>query len=109
VGVERGVADRCGAGGEVGKHGGAGTVAQPVQCGAWGAGGGDGVVDRDQRGWDLLVVGVQRLTGAANQRAAFAPTALVELVLKPAVGADVARRQPSAVSAGRRVRSWRAD
>jgi len=109
VGVERGVADRCGAGGEVGEHGGAGTVAQPVQCGARGAGGGDGVVDEDQRGWDLLIVGVEQLTGAANQRAAFAPTAFVELVLEAAVGADVAGRQPSAVSASRRVRSWRAD
>lgn len=30
-----------------------------------GGGGDDGVVDRDQRGWDLLVVGVQQLTGVA--------------------------------------------
>src|SRR5680860_834437 len=53
VGVERGVADRCGAGSEVGQHGGAGTASQPVQCGPWGAGREDRVVDCDQRGGDL--------------------------------------------------------
>ena len=36
VGVERGVADRCGAGGDVGQDGGTGTLAEPVQRGPWG-------------------------------------------------------------------------
>ena len=108
VGVERGVADRCGAGGEVGQHGSAGTVAQPVQCGARG-----GVAV--MASWTATSSGgiasppAQQLAGAATQRAALASMPLVELVLEAAVDARVGHRQPGAVGAGRRVRAGRGD
>src|SRR5664280_841489 len=107
--VERLVRGREPASGEVGQQGCAGPGPQPVQRGARRPRGDDGLVDRHQCGRNLPTTGSQQRTGAAPQRAALAPAALVELVLHPAVDAHVAGRQPGTVGAGGRGRAGRRD
>ena len=89
VGVQRVMgASRC-PGGHLGQQSSAGAVAEPVQRGPWGVGGGDRFVDRCQLGRDLFGAGAEQVPGAAAQRAGCASALLVEFVLDPATGAGV--------------------
>ena len=89
VGVEGIVGGGQVTGGQLGQQRGAGALAQPVQRRAWCVGGDDGLVDAGELGRELVGVAAQQLGGAPAQRARCAAAAFVELVLGPAVAADV--------------------
>ena len=65
VGVECLVGQFHSAGSHLGQQSRAGAVAQPVQGGAWGVGGGDRLIDRFQVGTLLAVGAGQRRRGSA--------------------------------------------
>ena len=107
--VQRLVADGQPAGGHVGEQPGAGAVAQPVQCAARLAGGGDRVEHAVQLHGDDPGAVRQQIAGAAAQAAPCAAAVLVELVFGAAVGAGAEDRDLGAIGAGVSGRAGRGD
>ena len=103
------VADSQPAGGHAGEQPGAGALAQPVQCAARLAGGGDRIEHAVQLPGDGPGAGRQQVAGTAAQAAPCAAAFLVELVFGAAVGAGAEDRDPGAAGAGVSGRAGRGD
>ena len=107
--VQRLVADRQGAGCQLGEYLRADAAPEPVRPGPRSAGRDDRLIDRCQLRRELFGAGAEQLIGAAAQLAPLAAAAFVEFVLDPAVGAHVEAGQVGAVCADGGVRAGRGD